>query len=129
MLKRFHRIQNEFGTRAFVGSCILFIGSIGVALADLFIFSSLGSALIAIIGLLFGALLRAKIVEGFEYLDRLRSGTLLVYPIIMFFGKQLGLSTSALLAIITLVTVIVFNLQFWALSDISIINTERDVQQ
>jgi hypothetical protein len=129
MLKRFRRIYNEFGTRTLIGSCILFIGSIAIALADLFIFSGIGSALTAIIGLSLGALLRVKIIEGFEYLAPLRSGTLFIYPIVIFFGKQFGLSTSALLAIITLVTVTVFNLQFWALSDLSIINTERDVQQ
>jgi hypothetical protein len=129
MLGRFRRIYSEFGTSALIRTVILIIGIIGMVLMDFLAFSSIRAALIAMIGLPLGALFRAKIVEGFEYLNRLRAVIFFVYPVVLFLGKRFSLDNSVLLAIITVVTVFVFNLQFWSLSDLSIINTERQTQQ
>jgi hypothetical protein len=75
-----------------------------------------------------GFLLRRKIADGAEHYPRVITVGLFVYPIILLLGDQLGLKQSTKLAIITVTTVLIFNLQFWSLSDPSIVNAERHVQ-
>lgn len=126
-MNRFRRIQNEFGTAALLRICVLLVGLIGMALFDFFAFSSIRAGLIAIVGLALGFLLRREVANGIEYYPRVVTVALFVYPIILFLGDQLGLGNSMKLTIITLTTVVIFDLQFWSLSDPSIVNPERHV--
>lgn len=125
----FRRIKNEFGTGALIRTLILLVGLLGMALFDYFAFSSLRAALIAGVGLSLGYLFKRKIARGAEYYPRVITVGLTVYPIILLLGDQLGLGNSMKLAIITVTTVVIFNLQFWSLSDPSVVNAERNVQE
>ena len=126
MLDRFRRIQSEFGTIALVRTLILFVGLIGLTLFDFFAFSSIWAGGITIVGLAVGFLLREKIAEGVEHYPRLVSAGLFVYPFVLFFGERLGLGHNERLAIITGITVVLFGLQFWSLSDPSVVNAEGE---
>ncbi|HEX8492645.1 MAG TPA: hypothetical protein VF658_07380 [Pyrinomonadaceae bacterium] len=128
-MNRFWRIQNEFGTSALIRTSVLLVGLFGMALFDYFAFSSIRATLIASIGLLLGYLFKRKIGQGAEHYPRVLAVGLFVYPIILLLGDQLGIGNGAKLAIITVTTVVIFNLQFWSLSDPSIVNAERDVQE
>lgn len=103
----------------------MLVGLAGMALLDFFAFASLTAAVIAAAGLLAGFLLRGLISRGVEFYARVLPAGLFVYSAVLFLGEQLGLDRSALLAIITATTVVVFNLQFWSLSDPAVVNTER----
>ena len=123
-MKRFRRIYDEFGTGALVRTLILLIGLCALSLFDYLGHSSIRASVIAIVGLSLGWLLRRLIVEGVEYYHGVLRVGLIIYSIVLFVGGWLGLSGSAQLAVITATTVIIFDLQFWSLSDPSVVNTE-----
>lgn len=125
-MNRFRRIKNEFGVAALLRTSVLLIGLGALTLFDYFAFSSIRAGLIAIVGLTLGWLFRRKIPEGVEYYSRATSAGLALYSITLFLGGLLGLEHSAQLAIITATTVVIFDLQFWSLSDPSVMNAERD---
>lgn len=83
-------------------------------------------AVIAVLGIVLGWLLRKQIVDNFEYLSWAMPATLFIYGVVLFVGEKFfGLSRVAQVIIITTTTVIVFGIQFWSLSDPEIINTEK----
>lgn len=129
MLNRFQRIREEFGTAVLIRIAVLLIGLVGMSLLGFFALSSLLAAIISIAGLALGFLLRRQIVKGAEYYPRAISAGLFIYPIVLFLGDRLGIENNAKLAVITLTTVIIFDLQFWSLSDSSIMNAERSAQK
>src|SRR5215211_2585763 len=116
-MNRFRRIRAEFGAGATARTALLLAGLPAMALFDYFAFSSLRAGLIAAAGLALGFLLGRRIPAGVDHYPRLLSALLFAYPIVLFVGGLLGLSRGAQLAVITAVTVIIFDLQFWSLSD------------
>lgn len=128
-MNRFRRIQNEFGLSALIRTSVLLIGLLGMALLDFFVFSGIGAGIIAVVGLALGFLFRRKIPEGAEHYPRAIYAGLFVYSIVLFLGDRLGLGNGAKLAIITATTVVIFDLQFWSLSDPSVVNAERSTQE
>lgn len=123
---RFWRIRREFGVWIVARTALLLAGLFAMALLDYFAFKSYKAGVIAAVGLALGFLLRRRIPEGVEHYPRIVSVGLFVYPIILFVGGQLGFSHSARLAVITTVTATIFDLQFWSLSDPSVVNAERE---
>jgi hypothetical protein len=107
----------------------MIVGLVGMSLLDFFAFSSYRAGLIVFSGTLLSFLFRGKIPEGIEYYQKFRSASLFVYALILGLSKPLGFSYSVQVAIIAVTTVIIFNLQFWSLSDSSIVNTEPKIQQ
>ncbi|HEX5709347.1 MAG TPA: hypothetical protein VFX96_18745 [Pyrinomonadaceae bacterium] len=105
--------------------CLLLIGLLAMALIDYFEFSSLRAAVIAAAGLVLGFWLRRPIAERVEHYRRVVPAGLFLYSAVVFLGDSLGLAHSTKLAIITATTVVIFDLQFWSLSDPSVVNTER----
>ena len=120
-MKRFRRIQNEFGTAVLLRTCLLLIGLFGMALLDYFAFSRIRAGLITIVGLALGFLLRRLIVKGVEYYRRGIYIGLFVYSVTLLLGDLVGLENSTKLAVITATTVVIFDLQFWSLSDTSVV--------
>lgn len=84
------------------------------------------ATIIAVVGLAIGALFRGWIVNWAESLPKIINIGLGVYGIVLFFGDFLKLDAAIKLAIISLTTVLVFNLQFWSLSDLSVYKGESD---
>ncbi|HEX7174106.1 MAG TPA: hypothetical protein VF240_02315 [Pyrinomonadaceae bacterium] len=125
-MNRFRRIQDEFGVGALLRTAVLLLGLFGMALFDYFAFSSIRASLIAVVGLLLGFLFRRKIAGGVEYYPRVLSAGLFVSSITLLLGDLLGLDRGVKLAVITATTVIVFGLQFWSLSDPSVVNAKRN---
>jgi hypothetical protein len=125
-VNRFLRIKDEFGSMALLRTSVLLIGLCGMVVFDYFAFSSLRAGLITIVGLALGWLFRQKIPDGVEYYRRAIPAGLFVYSVTLLAGDLLGLSNSTKLAVITATTVIIFDLQFWSLSDSSVMNAERD---
>lgn len=110
----------------FLRMLLLILGLIGMPVFGYFGFSSVLPTVIVGAGLVLGWLLRRQTVEHFEWFAWSLPAALFSYGIILFLGEQLlGLSKLAQLVVITAVTVIVFNIQLWSLSDPSIVNTER----
>ena len=125
MLKRFLRIKHEFGTMAFLRVLLLAVGLILMFALDVFHFPGSWSVVIILFGLVIGFLLRKKIPSGYEYYPRAIFIGGIVYSIVLFAGDRLGVENYLKLAIISLTTIIVFNLNFWTLSDESIMNEEK----
>lgn len=103
---------------------VLLIGLCVLPVFDYLGFSSMRAGLIAIIGLALGWLLRHVIADGVEYYHGVLRVGLIVYSIVLLVGGFLGLSGSAQLVVITATTVIIFDLQFWSLSDPSVVNSQ-----
>jgi hypothetical protein len=126
-MSRFWRIRREFGVGILVRTALLLAGLFAMSLFDYFAFKSFRAGVIAAAGLALGFLFRRRIPDGVEHYPRIASVGLFVYPIILFVGGLLGLGKSAQLAVITAVTAAIFDLQFWSLSDPSVVNAERKV--
>ena len=124
-MSRFGRIRREFGVVILARTVLLLAGLFAMTLLDHFAFESLRAGVIAAAGLALGFLFRRRIPAGIERYPPFVSAGLFVYPIILFAGDQLGMSRSAQLALITAVTAVIFDLQFWSLSDPSVVKVER----
>lgn len=94
-----------------------------------FALSSILAGIITLVGLVLGFLLRNQIADGVEYYSRPITAGLFIYGIILFLGDMLGIENNVKLAIITATTVIIFDLQFWSLSDTTVVNLERSIQE
>ena len=121
-MHRFQRIYRVFGLGEFLRTIILFVGSIGMALFSFLYFSSLISPGIVFVGLLLGWILRKQIVQGLDYYSALVPIGLFIYGLVLFVGKRMDLDHELMLNIITVTTVILFNLKFWTLSDPEVLN-------
>ena len=106
---------------------LLLIGLVVMTFFGFFSFSSVLVGVIACAGLVLGFLLRQQIAKGAEYYPHIITVGLFVYSIVLFLGDRLGIENNIKLAIIAATTVIVFDLQFWSLSDPSITNPERNI--
>lgn len=124
-MNRFRRIHSEFGAKALIRTVVLLIGLVGMALLDYFALGGIRAGLIAGVGLGVGFLFRRKIAEGVEYYPRVMSAGLFISSVVLLLGDLLGLANTVKLAIITATTVVIFDLQFWSLSDPSVMNAER----
>lgn len=124
-MRRFRRIRSEFGTKALLRVSALLVGLLAMTLFDYFGFGSLRASVIAAAGLLLGFLLRRPITKGVGYYPRVVTAGLFVYSAVLLLGDLLGIGRGVKLAIITATTVVIFNLQFWSLSDTSVVNAGR----
>jgi hypothetical protein len=126
MIARFHRIRDEFGRGVLARTILLVVGMLGMSVMGVLLLHSWWPTLIVIIGLAAGFLLRRQIVATFEWTSWALPAALFIYGVLLFVGERMGLSRAAQLIIITLTTVVVFDLQFWSLSDPSIVKAEDD---
>ena len=126
MIGRFTKIYREFGFGAAARMALLIAGLIGMSIFGLLGFESWWPMLIAVAGLALGFLLKRRIVEIFGWTAWAMPVAAFVYGVMLFVGERLGMSREAQLIIITLTTVVVFDLQFWSLSDPSIVKVEDD---
>jgi hypothetical protein len=129
MINRFQRIQGEFGTMVLVRIILLLVGLIGMTIFCYFALSSILAGMITLVGLVLGFLLKKQIADKFEYYSRAITIGLYIYGIVLFLGDIIGIEKNVKLAIITATTVVIFDLQFWSLSDESIVNSERNSQK
>jgi hypothetical protein len=123
-MSRFGRIRREFGVGTFVRTALLLGGLLAMPPFDYFAFGSYRAGVISAAGLVLGFLLRKRIPDGIEHYPPIVKVGLFIYPIILFVGERLGLGRSAQLAFITAVTAAIFDLQFWSLSDPSVVKGE-----
>lgn len=121
MIARLKRIHHEFGIKISARIIVLLIGLVGMPIFGLIVLASPWSALIVITGLALGWLLRRTIADSFEAIAWVLPTALFIYGIVLFIGERLGLSQQGQFLIITAVTVVVFDLQFWCFSDPSIV--------
>jgi hypothetical protein len=106
----------------FLRTLLLFFGSIAMVVFGYFGFDQVWPAAIVAIGLPLGWLLRRQIVDHFELLSWALPAAVITYGIVMFVGERiLGMPRELQLAVITTVTVVLFGIQFWSLSDPSIV--------
>ncbi len=111
----------------FAKTILLLVGLGGMAIFGAGIFTSPWPAAVAIVGLALGWMFSRIIVDSFETLAWAIPAGLFIYGVVLFVGDRLiGLSGEIQLLIITITTVVMFNIQFWSLSDPSIVNTEND---
>lgn len=128
LLSRFRRIQDEFGTKAVLMISFLMISLLGMDVVGWVVFASPLAALIGAGGFAVGFLFRDRIAQGIEYYHVAVPIGLFVYGLVLFAGDRVGMSLQARWAIITAATAVVFNLQFWSLSDPLVVNTQQDSQ-
>ena len=127
MIARLSRIKHEFGTKVYLKTLLLIAGLVGMSVMGVVFFGSPLPAVASLVGLMAGWLLRGQVVEHGESLTWALPAALTAYGILLFFGEKVfGISRELQLLIITVVTVIVFDIQFWWLSDSGVINAERD---
>ena len=126
MIGRLTRIHREFGFGASARMVILIIGLIGMPILGVLVFTSWWPMFIVAAGLVAGFIFRRKIVEVFEWTFWALPAALIAYSILLFVGERLGISREAQLIIITLTTVMVFDLQFWSLSDPTIVKLDDE---
>ncbi|MEQ1762185.1 MAG: hypothetical protein ABL984_03460 [Pyrinomonadaceae bacterium] len=123
ILSRFGRIRSEFGTWMLVRTALLLIAAVGIAAVAFFGFDSILPAVIVVVGLFAGWILRRQIVHHFDFLQWVLPGSLFVYGMVLFIGERvIGISRTTQALVIVVVSVITFGIQFWSLSDPEIVN-------
>lgn len=125
MIDRFTRIHTEFGWGASARLVLMIVGLIGMSLLGVFAFGSWWPTIIAIIGIVLGFVLKRQIVDAFEWTTWALPIASVIYGVLLFVGERMGLSREVQLMLITLTTVVVLDLQFWSLSDPSIVKVEE----
>jgi len=126
MLARLRRIHQEFGLQALLKTLLLLFGLAAMSLMGILMFERFDAAAIAAGGIVIGALARREIALRALLLPRAVRAGLFVYALVLFAGGQLGLDHPLKLLVITLTTVVLFDLQFWALSDPGVYNRARE---
>jgi hypothetical protein len=121
-----HRIRSEFGFSAYVRTLVLVFGLPGIAIIGIALFGRFEPLVIIFVGLIAGMLFRRQIANRTESLSALTNVGLFIYGVVLFFGDLLKIDGATKIAIIALTTVIVFNFQFWSLSDPDVYNPERE---
>jgi hypothetical protein len=129
MINRFQRIQREFGTLLFLRIASLPFGLIGMTLVGYFAFSSILAGMITLVGLILGFLLRSQIADNVDHYSRVIPIGLFIFGAVGFLGDRFGVENNIKLAIITVTTVIIFNLHFWSLSDEAVVNVTHSNQE
>ena len=124
MIERFTRIHREFGFGASARLVLMLVGLIGMSVLGVFGFNSWWPTLIAVAGLVLGFVLKRQIVDTFEWTSWSLPIASVIYGVLLFIGERLGISREVQLMLITLTTVTVLDLQFWSLSDPSIVKIE-----
>ena len=126
MIERFFRIHSKFGFGASARIILLLVGLLAMSIFGVLGFESWWPMLTAVLGLVLGFLLKRQIVDAFEWTTWALPTALFIYGALLFVGERLGLSREWQLILITLTTVAVFGLQFWSLSDPSIVKLKDD---
>ncbi len=125
MIDRFIQIHRKFGFGASARIGLLVAGLVAMPIFGVLGFGSWWPALIAVAGLVLGFLVRRQIVSAFEWTSWAMPTALFIYSALLFVGERLGISREAQVMLITLTTVAVFDLQFWSLSDPSIVKVDK----
>ena len=125
MIARFRRIHREFGTQGLLKTLLLLFGLVAMAVMGIVMLESFDAAAIAVVGLALGALARRPIAKRVELLPRVVHVGLFIYAVVLFLGGRFDMDNEVKLLIVTLTTVVLFNLQFWALSDPGVYNPAR----
>jgi hypothetical protein len=120
LLDRLDEIRLKCDTGDLIRISVLFIGLVVLAVVGLIFFSSPWPAIIVVTGWLLGFLFQKLIVRGVAYYSTVFRIGLIVYGIVLFVGDQIGLSLTTKCLIITITSAIVFNLQYWSISDPSV---------
>ena len=116
ILSRLKRIREESGVGVILRIVLLLGGFLVMSIAGIVFLSSYTPAVISLLGLLLGYLLRDKIAQRAELLPAVKL-SLLLYGVVLALGDLLDMGKITKLSIITVATVLVFVLQFWCLSD------------
>ena len=127
MLKRLGRIKREFGTQALGRTLLLLIGLVGLSVFGVLGLQTPWPAVVTGVGLVIGWVLRATIVAHAERIFWVMPAALFIYGIVLFLGDRvLSMSGETQLLIITVTTVLLFDAQFWSLSEPDIVSTDSE---
>lgn len=125
MINRIKRINTEFGKLATLRIVITILGLIGMSIIPIIYWHTSRYLIITIIGLIIGWIFKEKIVDSIDIIPKISSISLWIYGIVLTVGDHAGFDHYTKLLIITITTIITFNLNFWALSDPNICNAEK----
>jgi hypothetical protein len=111
---------------ALLRTLLLLFGLVGMAVLGIVVLGRLDAAVTAVVGLILGAIFHRPIAERVGLLTKVVPVGLFIYTVVLFLGKQFGLDHGMKLFIITLTTVVIFDIQFWLLSDPGVYNPGRE---
>lgn len=126
MLKKFMRIKEEFGNVILYKTLLLGIGMLVMSIAAVYFYNRVDILILAAAITIISCLIRRQIVAFAELLPAIFNAGLVSYGIALSLGGILDISNGWTLFIITITTAIMFNMQFWILSDTTIVNLEND---
>ncbi|MES2626436.1 MAG: hypothetical protein V4628_14215 [Pseudomonadota bacterium] len=126
MLKRFTKIKNEFGNIVLSRILLVGIGMIVMSVAAVYFYQRHDMPLITIAITLIAFIYRVHISNYIGNLAGVFRIGFIVYGVILFLGDRLGIANDWKLFIITITTALVFNLQFWGLSDPDVYKITND---
>jgi hypothetical protein len=125
MMARFTRIYREFGKAALARTLLVGIGMLAMGVAAVVLFRRVDTLLIPIGLTAIGFVARTSIANQVEKLPVAFNLGLTIYSIVLILGDRFGIAHEWKLFIITLTTTLVFNFQFWSLSDPDVYNSEK----
>ena len=125
MLKRMAYIRSAGGNNAYVRTWLVFLGSIGFCIAEGVIFQQYFCTAFSIALTTSGWAFRKSIMEwGTEYARR-SSLILFTYGVVLLAAKYMGFGHHVQLVLIGVATVLMFNLNYWTISEAVVVEHER----
>jgi hypothetical protein len=124
MFRRMKLIYDVGGIWPAISTWVVLLGAIAFPVAEWLLFRSV-FCLMVVIGVTFlGWLMRRRIMEIGPVYSIYSTRILFAYGVVLFLTKRLGFGHHAQLVVITLATVLMFNLNFWTVSEAAIADQE-----
>lgn len=124
MLHRISLIRQVGGTGPFIRTCLLLVASIVMSAVEVAYFGGVTGGIAAVVLTMAGWYFRTQIMELGAAYAKASSLILLVYGVVLFLAKYSGFGIHGQLVVIIIATVIMFNLNFWSISEAALQETE-----
>lgn len=122
MITKLKSIHQKFGKQALLRTLLVGIGMLVMGIAGVYAFGRMDILAIPFVLTWIGYLLRKQIAKQVEKLPAAFNAGLFIYGVVLLLGARIGVENEWKLFIITITTALVFNLQYWALSDSDVYN-------
>jgi len=117
MLHRMALIRDFGGNGPFIRTWIVLIASIVFPVLEWSFFGGITGSCAVVTLTIAGWYFRNSIMEMGEFYNKYSTLILFVYGVVLFLTKRLGVGLHGQLIVITIATVVIFNLNFWSISE------------
>lgn len=125
VLNRFSLLLNVSGWNVFLRTMLCLVTALGLAIAEFVLFREMYCGIITIVLTLLGWCFRRAIMKLGANYSRHSRRFLFVYGLFLVIANYAGLGVQIQLAIIAFACTVMFNLNFWSITEAAIVDQQR----